>query len=41
MAVVRDSSLISGGIIGKNPCLDLKNRVLGRPVFAQIGRAHV
>lgn len=35
MAVVRDSSLISGGIIGKNhPCLDLKNRVLGRPVFA-------
>ena len=35
MAVVRDSSLISGGIIGKNPCLDLKNRVLGRPVFAR------
>ncbi|KAK4563457.1 hypothetical protein RGQ29_005825 [Quercus rubra] len=35
MAVVRDSSLISGRIIGKNPCLDLKNRVLGRPVFAR------
>ncbi|KAM4088610.1 hypothetical protein ACB094_07G084800 [Castanea mollissima] len=35
MAVVRNSSLISGGIIGKNPCLDLKNWVLGRPVFSR------
>jgi pyruvate kinase len=34
MAIVRDSSLMCGRIIGKNPCLELKNRVIGRPVFA-------
>jgi pyruvate kinase len=34
MAVVRDPSLMCGRITGKNPCLVLKNRVFGAPVFA-------